>query len=307
MIQTFVGQWFRRKSRQHTVVADTRIEGSDKLRWTISRIQWSIHKKCIKAPGAAPKVSFGPNLWVLDSQTGWQPQFRLVPKSWIHADWGWLLVRFSQRFRKVSKSHGAAPKVTQIPKLRTLVGSVIRTVSKTKNLTDTKSAGFHKSSRSISEIQWNLEKSVQVVWCCPYSTRSYFCRSVTRRVPNTNIQADQGSDRFSMVTNEIQWNIHKSAPRCQIQTVVGWSLGKCPRVTDTKNPDSDRFRRSISEIQCNIHKKVSSPLHFCSSLLTCPHTLVSPPQTLRPLSVLRGVCPPDEVAKVTTVIIFTYF
>ena len=171
MIQTFVGQWFRRKSRQHTVVADTRIEGSDKLRWTISRIQWTIHKKCIKAPGAAPKVSFGPNLWVLDSQTGWQPQFRLVPKSWIHADWGWLLVRFSQRFRKVSKSHGAAPKVTQIPKLRTLVGSVIRTVSKTKNLTDTKSAGFHKSSRSISEIQWNLEKSVQVVWCCPYSTR----------------------------------------------------------------------------------------------------------------------------------------
>lgn len=42
-------------------------------------------------------------------------------------------------------------------------------------------------------------------------------------------------------------------------------------------------------------------------MLTCPHTLISPPQTLRPLSVLRGACPPDEVAKVTTVIIFTYF
>ena len=37
-------------------------------------------------------------------------------------------------------------------------------------------------------------------------------RSMTRKVPKTQIQADTkilDSDRFSILTSEIQWNIHK--------------------------------------------------------------------------------------------------
>jgi len=75
---------------------------------------------------------------------------------------------------------------------------------------------------------------------------------------------------------------------------------------DRKSSDSGRFSGSVSEIQCSIHKRVSFAFLFI--LVDTPSSpLVPPPQGPRPLSELRGVCPPDEVAKVTTVIIFTYF
>ena len=119
--------------------------------------------------------------------------------------------------------------------------------------------------------QWESVKSWKKVFkfseAAPKVTR---CRtsigSVTRKVSKTQIQADTNIldwDKFSMMTSEIQWNIHKSASRCQIQTVVGWSSEKCLRVKnlpDTKNSGFHEIGRSISKFEWNLEKVTQIPM-----------------------------------------------
>ena len=72
-------------------------------------------------------------------------------------------MRFSQRFRKLFKSPGAAPKVTQIPKFRALVGQQLGKCLTSKNWLTPKVQVLTDSDGPSVRISEILEKSVQVL------------------------------------------------------------------------------------------------------------------------------------------------